>query len=304
VNQFYNKTVDQNETLSELRSTLEGFQSENDRLEQFNSKLLNGLDYLNTTLSEGIDTSLEEITVVLGERVQQQQLLTLKQLEISYRQLIQNWDCGYRDVFSNEPYGQNFDIPMIGYDPNSDRLLLPESVTRYINDRVLSKLCLSTSNYNTDDDFLMYLQRTNTDPRGITSNQLIRSVALYTDEALKHYFPTSSSSSSSISTIVDDTLPANSIEIGKRNEDSNNNNNNNEDDGAGGITIDDWINAGFRCELIPQPFRWTEGGSGASAAFAAAAAARTGSGGDDDDGSSGMNLIRGSNTYTLNPASP
>ena len=238
--QFANTTIDQNETLVVLQSTLQRFDDENDRLEEFNTNLMSGLQYLNTTVTDGIDTSLAEITVVLGEQIQQQQLLTLKQLEISYRQLITNWDCDYRNVFVNEPYGQDYDIPMIGYNPEADKLLLPATVHTYIQDRVLSKLCLVDTTDNKDEnteDFLRYLQQTNTDLRGITSNQLIRSVTLYTDEALKYYFPSSTSSA------IDD---GQAVYIEQRDEND-----------EGGLPIQDWIDAGFRCEDLSEPFRWS-----------------------------------------------
>merc|ERR1712192_99978 len=238
--QFANTTIDQNETLQVLQTTLYLFQTENDRLEDFNTNLKDGLEYLNTTLSDGIDTSLEDITVLLGEQVQQQQSLTLTQLEISYRQLIQNWDCEYRNVFGNEPYGQNYDIPMIvEYDPDADLMVLPSDVHEYITDRVLSKLCVS-SDGTEDDDFLRYLQQTNTDVvrDGIISKQLIRSVLLYTDDAMRYYFPPAANTVTAA--VVD------GIQIGSSSSSTND-----------GVPIDDWVDAGFRCELLPNPYRWS-----------------------------------------------
>ncbi len=185
--EFSNSTVDQQETLVVLKETLEGFQVENDRLEEFNEKLESGLNYLNETLFangnlvESSTNTLAEISEVLGERVQQQQQSTLVQLEISYRQLLAGWDCGFNDVFS---FGQGTIIAISGGS-------LPLDVQNYLNDRVLSKLCLD---YN---DFERYLQSTTSG--GVTSSALIRSVVLYTEDAMKYYFPADASSGNDVS---------------------------------------------------------------------------------------------------------
>mmetsp|Transcript_8912 Transcript_8912/g.9848 ORF Transcript_8912/g.9848 Transcript_8912/m.9848 type:complete len:645 (-) Transcript_8912:156-2090(-) len=226
--QFENTTMDQNETMQILKETLEGFTQENDRLETFNNDLLDGLQYLNTTLTEGLDTSLEEITLVLGEQVQQQQYMTLKQLEISYRQVIQNWDCTYGTVFSNEEYGQDYDLPL------TDNNILPQTVNSYVEERVLSKLCLNSY------DFADYL---NKNYNGlITSNQLIRSTVLYTNAALQYYFPTATNN--------DDTTESSESMIAFSGDDDEGKN--------GGMPLTEWIQAGFRCELLSTPFVWND----------------------------------------------
>jgi len=233
---FSNATIDQNETLGVLEATLEGFRIENDRLEAFNEKLENGLNYLNETLFqngglvESSTTTLGEITEVLGERVRQQQLSTLQQLEISYRQLLAGWDCDYRDVFRSESFGQDFDAPLAAttIDP------LPQAVQAYIEERVLSKLCLDPG------DFLRYLlalvaeedNNNNNEEEeeggGATSNELIRAIVLYTEDAMGYYF-----SSSSDPGTPDGALGATTT----------------------GVTLSEWIEAGFRCEKLVSPFR-------------------------------------------------
>eukprot|EP00751_Fragilariopsis_kerguelensis_P034192 CAMPEP_0170971056 /NCGR_PEP_ID=MMETSP0735-20130129/44997_1 /TAXON_ID=186038 /ORGANISM="Fragilariopsis kerguelensis, Strain L26-C5" /LENGTH=297 /DNA_ID=CAMNT_0011390945 /DNA_START=156 /DNA_END=1046 /DNA_ORIENTATION=+ len=160
--QFENTTMDQNETMQILKETLEGFTQENDRLETFNNDLLDGLQYLNTTLTEGLDTSLEEITLVLGEQVQQQQYMTLKE------------------------YGQDYEVPL------TDNNILPQTVTTHVEERVLSKLCLNSY------DFAEYLNQSYNGL--ITSNQLLRSTVLYTDAALHYYFPTTATNNDDITT--------------------------------------------------------------------------------------------------------
>lgn len=209
---FANTTIDQNETLTVLKETLEGFQAENDRLEDFNEKLEAGLDYLNETLFANGDlvessaASIADLAEVLGERVQQQQQSSLLQLEISYRQLLAGWDCDYRDVFRSEAFGQDYDVFL----PGKPSSVLPDQVGNYVDERILSKLCLDL------DDFEDYLSSSTN--AGVTSNQLIRAVILYTEDALKYYFPSA----------------------------QNDNNN--------GILLSEWIDAGFRCDLLDVPY--------------------------------------------------
>lgn len=210
--QFSNTTFDQQETLAVLKETLEGFQAENDRLEEFNKKLETGLNYLNETLFangnlvESSAATLSEITEVLGERVEQQQQSTLVQLEISYRQLLAGWDCDYNDVFQ---YGPNSVIS------STTGNLFPADLQNYINDRVLSKMCLDSQ------DFEGYLLLS-TPSREITSSDLVRAVALYTEGAMKYYFPSSDSSN--------------------------------------GVTLEEWIDASFRCDLLESPFMTSQNG--------------------------------------------
>lgn len=242
--QFANTTIDQNETLQVLKTTLEGFQIENDRLESFNDNLMEGLEYLNQTLltngniMDSTTTTLGEITLVLGRQVKQQQQTTLKQLEISYRQLLAGWDCDYRDVFRLEPFGQDYDSVMMttttttpADSPTTTSLIIPSDVKDYVDERVLSKLCLDSN------DFIMYLSEVDNNKdtegeNGVTSNELIRAVVLYTDEAIKYYFP-----QSSILTVDDDVAAAASAS-------------------AGEMTMSNWVDAEFRCELLQSPFFW------------------------------------------------
>jgi len=252
---FTNTTIDQNETLAVLQQTLEGFRDENDRLEDFNTKLETGLDYLNETLLsngnlvESSAVALTEITRVLGEQVQQQQWSTLKQLEISYRQVLAGWDCDYRDVFRSKAFGQDFDTAILGTSTTEgEALLLPAEVQTYLGDRVFTKLCLD------EDDFSKYLfALTVGEGRVVTSNQLIRAIVLYTEDTMQYYFPlleapesstTTSSSSETDGIGNSDTLVV-TAEIAPMNAAS----------GQEGIILSEWIDATFRCELLESPFR-------------------------------------------------
>jgi len=221
--QFSNASVDQNETLAVLKETLEGFQIENDRLEDFNEKLEKGLDYLNQTLFDNgnlVESSaitLGSITESLGEKVKQQQRSTLQQLEVYYRQVLAGWDCDYRDIFRSEPYGQDFDVSI------SASAELPSEVQTYIDERILSKLCLDSNDFR---EYLTVTIQQQSDNNGVTSNRLIRALVLYTEDAMKHYFPPSEAT---------------------------------EDGDSDGISFSEWIDASFRCDLLDSSFLAADG---------------------------------------------
>lgn len=236
--QFSNTTFDQNETLKVLQQTLEGFRDENDRLETFNAKLEAGLEYLNDTLLangnlvESSAIALTEITRVLGEQVQQQQWTTLQQLEISYRQFLAGWDCDYRDVFRSKDFGQDFDTAILGTSTTEERaLLLPPDVQNYLGDRVFSKVCLDQGDFS---KFLFEL--TVGEGRVVTSNQLIRAIVLYTEDAMQYYFPLVEAPESGTDGAA--ALASAGSEDG--------------------ITMSEWIDASFRCDLLESPFRSSE----------------------------------------------
>ena len=241
---FSDTTVDQNETLVVLRDTLEGYRAENDRLEVFNRDLETGLDYLNETLlSNGhqIETSaaaLTEITRVLGDQVRQQQRSTLTQLEISYRQVLAGWDCDYRDVFRSRSFGQDFDAPILGTATTEDgAVLLPPDLRLYLDERVLSGMCLD------GDAFSEYLfALTIGEGRLVTSNELVRAVTLYTEDALRYYFPSAEAAPNTEE--EEEAAAATAAGISGGGDDD-------------GIALPEWIDAGFRCDGLEEPFAGT-----------------------------------------------
>ena len=166
-----NVTMEQNETLFQLHETLSMFVEENDRLESLNGNLLTIVSFLNET-SQGLGDSLSEITDYLADQITANQVLVLESLENTYRQRISSWDCDYRDIFREENFGSDFSAPITDV----------PSVLDYVDERVMSELCLDVS------DFELYLNQEN--PGGIiTSFRLIRGVLLYTTAALDYYFP-------------------------------------------------------------------------------------------------------------------
>lgn len=175
--ELLNITVAQNETLAAMQETLEDFATENDRLREFNADLVTVVKFLNET-SSGLGNSLENITSFLTDQIAVNQGLVVESLENTYRQRVQNWDCEYRDIFGLQPFGQNFSLPL-------DRTTDIPAVLDYVEQRVLSELCLDRSNFATYLDALYPLA----DNAVITSFGLIRAVRVYTDLALDYYFP-------------------------------------------------------------------------------------------------------------------
>jgi hypothetical protein len=168
--QLGNLTVEQKEILIELQEKLADFISENDRLEELNNGLVTIVTFLNAT-SIGLDDSLQQITGFLADQIVASQVLVLESLENTYRQRVSNWDCEYRDIFREEPFGTDFSVPITDM----------ESVIIYVDGRVLSELCLDAF------DFELYLDEQY--PDGTTSFRLVRAVLDYTAKALDYYFP-------------------------------------------------------------------------------------------------------------------
>ena len=164
-------TVEQGETLTVLQDTLNGFTNENDRLQEHNDNLVLLIDFLNET-SLGLDDSLQQVTEFLSEQITANKQLVLNNLEISYKQRLNSWDCDYRDNFRETAFGQNFDL----------RITDLSRVLEYVDERILSELCLD------EDDFEDYLDSLYPDGV-ITTYRLMRAVNLYTTDAIDFYFP-------------------------------------------------------------------------------------------------------------------
>ena len=163
-------TLDQNETLSELKYTLASFVAENDRLQELNSDLLSITTFLNST-SLGLDDSLEEWANFIGGLIVANQALVLESLKTNYKTRLIAWDCDYRDVFREESFGVDYNLPI------SDI----SSVMAFVDDRVLSELCLDVSDF----EIFLFEQF----PDYVSTHRLIRGVSQYTSQALDYLFP-------------------------------------------------------------------------------------------------------------------
>jgi len=166
-----NLTFDQNATLIELQEVLANFTAENDRLELLNIDIVSVVAFLNKT-SLGFETSLEKFADILADQIVASQVLLVENLENSYRQSIDNWDCEYRDVFQELDWGNNFSLPITNLD----------SVIAYLEGRVFIELCWDTS------DFEAFLNTKYPDGR-ITFYRLVNRVIKYASHSLEYYFP-------------------------------------------------------------------------------------------------------------------
>ena len=165
-----NVTATQNETLAELRTTVTNLTGQNSRMEQVNKDLIAVTAFLNET-SIGLGNSLQDIASFLAEQIAANQILVLQSLENTYRQRIGSWNCDYSNVFGEDAFAANFSAPITNR----------SAVLSYVQDRVLSELCLSPADFET---FL-----NSTYPDYLTSSRLIRGVTIYTTDALTYYFP-------------------------------------------------------------------------------------------------------------------
>lgn len=175
--QLSNTTLQQNETLVAMQETLQNYTAENDRLVHLNNDLVTLVQFLNDT-SSGLGNSLENITSFLSDQINANQALVLESLENTYRQRVQSWDCEYGDVFPDDAFGRNFSAPM-------NRATELPAVLDYVDQRVLSELCLEGGDFATFLD-AAYPEATD---EVVTSYRLMRAVRIYVDLALDYYFP-------------------------------------------------------------------------------------------------------------------
>ena len=173
VDNLENVSSDQNTTLSEMKVVIVDFQRENDRLRLWNDDLLTMISFINGT-SLSLDSSFKQMTDYLTEQITVNEILVLRSLESFFRNQIASWDCDYRDIFAGENFAQDF-----GAEISPE---LEPSILEYVNDRVLSELCLDLK------DFQMALKDESMGG-SLTSWKLLRVVSAYTEAALDFYFP-------------------------------------------------------------------------------------------------------------------
>ena len=102
-------------------------------------------------------------------------VLVLETMQGLYMQRVTGWDCDFRSYFLTKPFATDRSAP-IGQENYSD-------VLEYVDERVLSELCLSRS------DFEGYLKAEYIQGGLLTTNQLMKGVAAYTSNAIDYYFP-------------------------------------------------------------------------------------------------------------------
>jgi len=177
--------TDETNTLKELSDVL---QTNVDRLEgdiasleRENNRLDTAINDLKTVIefwddvSGNFDETYEEMAAFLASQIETNRLMVLEALENTYHQRVAGWDCALRDQFAMEAFANNDDEPI-----PADRF---GDVMEYVDERVLSDLCLDKSNFED------YLEGRYTGMNDMTVRRLVTSVQSYTWSAIDHYFP-------------------------------------------------------------------------------------------------------------------
>lgn len=165
-----------NATVANLDSQVANMSSEIDRLANVTTNLATLVSFLDET-ALSIDESFETFTVYLADQVVGYRSLVMETLENLYRQRTAFWDCDFREYFSLDTFTKERDAP-IG--PS-----LYPVVIEYIEERVLSDLCLNTT------DFELFLAKDMVNTSNVSNasfNLMKRSVGRYTDLAVYYYF--------------------------------------------------------------------------------------------------------------------
>jgi hypothetical protein len=165
------------ETVVELQDEIAILREENDRLTNLTSSLGTILSFLEET-NQDADVTVDQLAGQLQEQITNSRRLVMENLQNTLIQRTQTWNCDYVNAFSGSSFAQDFSVPI----PSGSY----DAVMDYVETRVLQDLCLDRS------DFELYLS-VNFMPNGdgLTSNELISGVSMYTIDALDHYFPDS-----------------------------------------------------------------------------------------------------------------
>jgi len=161
------------ETVQEMNSEVDRLTIENDRLEVLTTDLGSVASFLNET-AIAANEPLETVAEFISDQISDYQSVVIETLQNTYIQRVSMWDCSFRHTFNNEGFINNGAVP------------IPEAIYRevinYIDDRILSFLCLQAA------DFEQYIKsRFNEDPT--TMIHLVSAVEGYTSAALDYYFP-------------------------------------------------------------------------------------------------------------------
>jgi hypothetical protein len=135
--------------------------------------LVSVVSFLNQT-SLGMDRTLQGIMNSLATQISSSKVLVLASIESKLDASRDNWDCGYRDIFREEPFGTDFNVLIMDID----------AVLSYVDNKVLSKLCLDWTNF-ANQLAVAYPPAIGT----LTPFRLTRSVLRYMDAAIEYYFP-------------------------------------------------------------------------------------------------------------------
>lgn len=167
---------DLSQTVVILDDSVADLSEANARLSSLNTDLFRIVSFLNDTTND-INHTLDELTRAISEQIEINRVAAVQSLENRFLQQATFWDCSLRDVFRGEPYITDEDSPM---ETSSSDLI---RVLEYVEDRVLSKLCLDLS------DFESYIMMDILYDDQLSVNDIYHAVAVYTTTALSYYFP-------------------------------------------------------------------------------------------------------------------
>lgn len=166
--------ADLSETVQQLNQTVAELSNQVDRLQKLNDHLETLVSFFDETATDMKET-YEEFAAYLAEQITAYRKLVMQTLENIFIQRLTMWDCDFRSYFLAEPFTQDRRQP-IGSEAYP-------KVLDYVEERVLSELCLSTR------DFELYVQAQFGVPSNLTVTQLTTAVAVYSSNALEYYFP-------------------------------------------------------------------------------------------------------------------
>jgi len=165
-----------------LQDNVDRLKGEVTQLKTENGRLATNIDNLQTVIEfwddvvGNYDQTYEEMAAFLASQIVTNRNLVLEALENTFHQRVADWDCGLRAQYALEPFAQDDSITI----PNDKY----SEVIGFIDERVLSDLCLSRSNFEA------YVNGRY--PSGeISIDRLVTTVRRYTWDAIDHYFPES-----------------------------------------------------------------------------------------------------------------
>lgn len=164
-----------NVTVVGLGNEVANLTSEVDRMNRVTANLATLVTFLNDTASN-IDQSFEDVTDYLAKQIDTNRILVMETLENLYRQRTSHWDCDFREFFLTESFvsDRNTSIGTGSF----------QEVMQYIDDRILSDLCLDKADF---EAFLgAYINSTQLS--NASFNQMQQAVGRYTDLAVQYYF--------------------------------------------------------------------------------------------------------------------
>jgi chromosome segregation ATPase len=161
------------DNVDKLEDKISELETENDRLEKNIDDLETVVSFLDE-VAGNIDETYEQISAFLAEQIKTNRFLVTEALENTFHQRVANWDCALRDQYALEEFA------------NDDNIAIPEDritgVLEYVDERVLSDLCLDKGDFNSylEDEYTL---------NDVTIARLVTAVQKYTWDALDYYFP-------------------------------------------------------------------------------------------------------------------